>query len=261
MGPQARAGCERIQSYAGTGCQEDRRFGVSRTVVLEASAEQRSAPDRGSRCSLRPVTASVRRSAAKMIPSRPHSPGRLKQVWTALLLVAFVGCAGQVGGRDTHEGDGERFISEGWILGETRADVRRRLGEPLAIRVHQIKNQHDPEQIDERHEFWYEGLTLAFYVAKAGPEREFLTDISVTDRRYELGRDLKVGTPKEHVIRLLGGKFVPLRQPDLRSWMPAADRECGSDVCTYEYTDQYSHVYFSFKDGRVSRVDWVFWVD
>jgi hypothetical protein len=43
--------------------------------------------------------------------------------------------------------------------------------------------------------------------------------------------------------------------------MPHAGEECGGDVCTYEYTDELSHVYFTFRDGRVSRVDWVFGVD
>lgn len=183
--------------------------------------------------------------------------------FACLLLVACVSCATQAGRSGDYSG-GERFISEGWILGQTRAEVIARLGAPLTSSVDRFQNQHAPEQIDESYVFRYEGLTLAFYVVKEEPEREFLTDISVTSRRYELGWGLRVGAPMEDVTHLLGDKFVPLRRPDLRPWMPTANGECGSEVCTYGYTDDdlgENHVYFSFSEGRVSRVDWVFWVD
>lgn len=179
----------------------------------------------------------------------------------ALLLTGLVGCVGQAGGRATQVTNAEQFISGGWILGQTRADIRARLGVPLAMHVDRIENRHTPGQIDEYHVFRYEGLTLGFYVVKADAGREFLTDVSVTDSRYKLGQGLSVGIPRDDVIHLLGDKFVPLSQPVLRRWMPPAAPECGSDVCTYKYTDGYSYVYFSFKDGHVSRVDWMFDLD
>lgn len=160
--------------------------------------------------------------------------------------------------------NGHRFIHEGWILGTTRTEIRARLGPPIATRVEAIKNQHDPERTDALHVLQYDGLVLAFWVGNEEPEREFLTDISVTSARYELGWSIRVGDRKERVVRRLGSSFTPVRGPDLRPWMPGAEPACEDDACAYRYTDHAgheSHVYFSFRAGRMSRVDWVFGVD
>lgn len=82
--------------------------------------------------------------------------------------------------------------------------------------------------------------------------------------RYEPGWGLKVGFPRDQVVSQLDDRFVSVRRPVLRPWMPVVERRCDSAMCTYEYTEEEgyrSHACFSFKDGCVNRVDWVYWVD
>jgi hypothetical protein len=103
---------------------------------------------------------------------------------------------------------------------------------------------------------------LAFWVGNEQPEREFLTDISVSSGRYELGRKLRVGDRDECVIQNLGRDYTRVREPDVRSWMPQLDSR---PDFTYRYTDDdghlESHVYISVRAGQVTRIDWVFGVD
>ena len=209
------------------------------------------------------LTDSFSSSAAIMRRTERHSiilrcfPSAL----TVLVPLVLGGCAAQRARHDSSSEKSANFISEGWILGTTRAEVRARLGPPLAIRIQPMKNQHDPDRIDTLHVFEYEGLTLAFWVGNEEPEREFLTDISVTSTRYELGSELRIGARESEVIRRLGANFTRVRESELRSWMPRAEDRADD---TYRYTDDAvheRHAYFSFRAGHVSRVDWVFGVD
>ena len=199
-----------------------------------------------------------------MAVTPPMIHRRVPRGIVALLPVLIAGCAAQRAVLGSPSGS-QRFINDGWVLGATRVEIRARLGPPLAVRVEPIKNQHDPDRTDAVHVLQYDGLALAFWVGNEEPEREFLTDISVTSARYELGQGLRVGDRKEQVVRRLGSNFTPVRAVELRAWMPSAEAKCDNDACAYRYTDHTgsasSDVYFSFRAGHVSRIDWVFGVD
>ena len=65
-----------------------------------------------------------------------------------LVLLILAGCAAQRAGYATSSEKSANFVSEGWILGTTRAEVRARLGPPLTIQMAPMKNQHDPDRSD-----------------------------------------------------------------------------------------------------------------
>jgi hypothetical protein len=144
----------------------------------------------------------------------------------------------------------EKFISEGWILGKTRAEIVKSLGPPLQMKVEKLENGYTPGQINEIYHLSYEGVYVRIYKVS---EREFLTDITVTSSRYKMAQGLRVGDIKQRVIKLLGCKYQPLERPDLRVAVPKIEDGCKEkdNVCTFEYTDTRSHVYFSFKNNRV----------
>lgn len=149
-------------------------------------------------------------------------------------------------------------------LGKTRAEIGASLGPPRAATVRKLRNLHDPAQTDELHELTYDGLRVLLYRVTA-QDREFITDLSLTSAKYRVKWGLGVGSPKEAVRGVLGPGFTALAAPDSRIAPPEARRRCEErdGVCTYRYDgfEQRSHVFFSFRGGRVSRIDWTFEVD
>jgi hypothetical protein len=149
-------------------------------------------------------------------------------------------------------------------LGRSRAEITASLGPPRAATVRKLRNQHDPAQMDELHELTYDGLRVLLYRVTA-EDREFITDLSLTSAKYRVKWGLGVGNTKEAVRRVLGGGFTALAAPDSRIAPHEARRRCDErdGVCTYRYDgfEQKSHVSFSFRSGRVSRIDWTFEVD
>lgn len=149
-------------------------------------------------------------------------------------------------------------------LGKSRAEITASLGPPRAATVRRLRNQHDPARIDELHELTYDGLRVLLYRVTA-EDREFVTDLSLTSAKYPVKWGLGVGSTKEAVRRVLGGGFTALAAPDSRIEPPARGQRCAEvdGVCTYRYDgfEQRSHVFFSFRGGRVSRIDWTFEVD
>ena len=149
-------------------------------------------------------------------------------------------------------------------FGKNRAEITASLGPPRAATVRMIKNQHRPSRIDELHDLVYDGLRVLLYRVTA-QDREFITDLSLTSATYRLKWGLGVGSTKEAVRRALGPGFTPLAAPESRIEPPARGPRCAESdgVCTYRYDgfEQKSHVFFSFRGGRVSRIDWTFEVD
>jgi hypothetical protein len=143
----------------------------------------------------------------------------------------------------------EKFIYEGWTYGKNRAAIIRKLGPPLQAKTEKLNNLHVPGQVDEIHHLFYDGAYVRIYRVGEVPEREFLTDVTVTNSRYKMADGVRVGDAKERVIKLLGGKFQSLQRPDLRVEVPKVENDCTEkdNVCAIEYTDSRSHVYFSFK--------------
>jgi hypothetical protein len=155
----------------------------------------------------------------------------------------------------------EKFIYQGWRFGKTRAEIVKRLGTPLQTKIEKLENRYTPGQMDEIYHLFYDGVYVRIYKVSEVPEREFLTDVTVTSSRYNMAQGLKVGDTKQRVTKLLGCKYQALRRPDLRVEVPELEKDCAEEnnACTLEYTDSRSHVYFSFKQNKVARIDWVFW--
>ena len=188
----------------------------------------------------------------------------------AACLVHVAGGAGpalaQDRGASSFQARIDELIEDGFAfpLGKTRTEITASLGRPLAAAVRRIPNQHRPSQTDELHELTYDGLRILLYRVTVD-NRELVTDISLTGVGYRVKWGLGVGSTKEEVRRVLGPGFTALPAPESRLGSPAGGRPCGESDgnCTYRYaaSEQTSHVYFSFRDGRVERLDWVFWVD
>ena len=158
------------------------------------------------------------------------------------MLIALAGCAAArqpepAGGRV------DRFIHEGWLLGRTSAEVRDRLGPPVTTEVTTVMNRHVPRQIDEIRTLAYEGLLLTFYEVSQ-PARELLMAVSVSSAKYPGGWGLQIGTQQDDVRNVLG----PPSQESAALWI-------------YKHSADNSQVAFTLAAGRVSRIDWSFYVD
>lgn len=181
-----------------------------------------------------------------------------------------VACPGPIAAQDPSAQAFQARIDEmieaglGFRLGRSRAEITASLGPPRAAAVRTIRNQHDPARIDELHDLTYDGLRVLLYRVTA-EDREFITDLSLTSAKYRVKWGLGVGSAKEAVRRVLGPGFTPLAAPDSRIAPPDIGHPCDEldGVCTHRYDgfEQRSHVYFSFRGGRVSRIDWTFSVD
>src|SRR5437868_5694391 len=114
-----------------------------------------------------------------------------------LMLVALAGCA--VPRHPEPAGERiDRFIDEGWTLGRTSAEVRGRLGPPVAVEAIAVENRHVSRQVDEIRTFSYDGLVLKFYEI-AQPARELLMAVSVSSDKYPGGWGLQVGVQQGDV--------------------------------------------------------------
>lgn len=122
------------------------------------------------------------------------------------------------------------------------------MGSPKSVNITKIPNIHFPDQIDEIHELFYDGLSLEIYVVKhpdySGPDPSLLRGISITSNKYKVKYGLNIGSSKAAVKKVLGN---PLTE---------------DHKFTYENTDGYAnHVYFYFRNARVYRIDWHFFID
>ena len=109
-----------------------------------------------------------------------------------------------------------------------------------------MQNRHEPGRTDEVHELEYDGLRIVLYRVSA-TGRELIMEVSLTSERYRLKWGLGVGSTRDAVRRVLG---------------PGVRAERGEiDTDRYEDSERASRVDFSFRDARVRRIDWVFWLD
>lgn len=129
------------------------------------------------------------------------------------------------------------------IIGETVAEVTSNLGNPESFKTEKVKNRHNPEQIDEINELFYDGLYIKIYKVTE-TNKEFITDLSVTNDRYHMKWGLNVGSSNDEVKNILGS--------------PSEEKH---NVFIYRTDEAPSHVSFYFRNGTVYRIDWSFYID
>ncbi len=86
--------------------------------------------------------------------------------------------------------------------------IIRQLGAPTNIKVKKIKNIHNPEITDNIYYLYYDGLYLIIY---KGLYKGFVSYISTTSDKYKLKWDLKIGSSKDNILRILGS---PIKQEE-----------------------------------------------
>jgi hypothetical protein len=146
-----------------------------------------------------------------------------------------------------HEKKVRQIIYEGFDfnLGETKHELINNLGNPKRLKTSEVNNIHYPNEItDKVYELFYDGLYIRILHATQG-DREFITNISITDNKYKIIWDLEIGSSKSDIKNILG---VPDEE----------DVESIVYQTTLEYIDT---VKFHFKNDAVYKIDWFYWVD
>jgi hypothetical protein len=125
------------------------------------------------------------------------------------------------------------------LFGRTRAEVERRLGPPLEIRVARAAGAPEASGPRPVHDLVYPGLVLRF------TETARLHRVVLTASAWHLPHALGVGVARRAVEDALGE--------------PQEDTETRS---LYLYSDGYPDtVEFFFREGRLWRVEWSFWAE
>ncbi len=124
-----------------------------------------------------------------------------------------------------------------FIPGTSIDEIKQKLGKPVSQRVERQRNNHVQGQIDEIHSLEYEGMSLRIYHVMEVPPRDLVFDVTITDKRFLLKRGLKIGSPRQEVIHVLG-------EPD-------------KDGNPLSYATETGAVFFFFsKENRVEKVQW-----
>ncbi|MFN2376228.1 MAG: hypothetical protein ABR538_06805 [Candidatus Binatia bacterium] len=186
----------------------------------------------------------------------------VRRIITALVAALLVaGCAAQQLPPGAVDPRVERFVADGWLVGIDTASVETTLGPPATVVTTKTKNRHQPKQVDSLLQWRYPGLALDFYRVNEKPPRELPVQVTVTDPRYELMYGLRVGSTRRRVERALGTSFSPLSRAEQAKLFPKTELDCDDSPCSYRYMSGPQEVYFLFRDGRVTRIDWIFAVD
>lgn len=167
---------------------------------------------------------------------------------SVLVTACLLAVAPAVGAAEPFQARVDELIADGFAvpLGRTRAELAASLGPPRSATVRRVQNRHEPGRTDEVHELEYDGLRIVLYRVSA-TGRELIMEVSLTSERYRLKWGLGVGSTRDAVRRVLG---------------PGVRAERGEiDTDRYEDSERASRVDFSFRDARVRRIDWVFWLD
>jgi hypothetical protein len=123
------------------------------------------------------------------------------------------------------------------VLGRTRAAIEARLGPPLRVGVHPLPRPA-PAGPGEVHELVYPGLAIE--LRESGRIRR----VQVTGPGFAWPAGLAVGASRDAVLAFLG-------EP----------QEVSETAVLYLYSDAYPDtVTFHFRDHRVHRIEWRYWV-
>lgn len=128
--------------------------------------------------------------------------------------------------------------------GQDSLAVLDRLGEPLRIEAEPHENRHEPGQVDTLRTFHYTGLQFTVYDV-TGSAKEIMQDITVTDSVYTTEEGVRVGMHRQQVRAALGA--------------PDHTEETTFVYNLSEVTPNQLRVLF--EEGKVTRLEWNFYVD
>ena len=128
------------------------------------------------------------------------------------------------------------------IPGRSIDEIKQRLGKPVNERVELHKNIHVVGQTDEIHVLDYEGFSLRIYHVMEVPPRDLVFEVTITTNRVLLKWGLKIGSPRDEVVRALG-------KPD-------------KDGNPLSYSAEAGAAFFFFsKENRLEKVQWQWDID
>jgi hypothetical protein len=142
----------------------------------------------------------------------------------------------------------DEFIKDGLALGlhdyETRSGIINALGNPKDSRIIKVRNAHYPEQIDEFHELYYDGLYIKLYHVISS-DKYFVSRISLTRDQYDMRWGLGIGGSKDRVMEMLGSpKKIERGQYSYGSVIGAN-----------------SWVHFHFRNDTITKIVWSYYID
>jgi len=129
-----------------------------------------------------------------------------------------------------------------FIPGSSIDEIKQKLGKPANERVDLHRNNHVEGQTDEIHTLDYEGLSLRIYHVMEVPPRDLIFELTITDRRFLFKWGLKIGSPRNEVLHVLG-------KPDK-----------DGNPLTYS-TEVGSASFFFSKENRLEKVQWQWDID
>jgi tetratricopeptide (TPR) repeat protein len=128
------------------------------------------------------------------------------------------------------------------IPGSSIDEIKQRLGNPASERVDFHKNNQVVGQTDEIHTLSYEGLSLRIYHVMEVPPRDLVFELTITDKRFLFKWGLKIGSPQNEVVHLLG--------------KPGKE----GNSLTYS-TEAGAASFFFSKENRLEKVQWQWDID
>jgi hypothetical protein len=170
-----------------------------------------------------------------------------------LLCVGLLSLAG-CGTREPAEGwsveprvpTADEFTQHGLLpIGQTRDELRARLGEPLELRSTTVPNRHVEGVTDTLFEVVYPGLVVNIHRPGA-VEGEFVSHVDVEDNRYLRFPAVGIGTTRDALERALG----PPHERSENEYVYLCETCLGAD----------EPVIFYFEDDRVRRIRFTYYV-
>ena len=136
-----------------------------------------------------------------------------------------------------------RFVESpfAFVVGTTRDEVEKRFGRPNQYDQSVVRNPHNHKLSDVIEHLKYEGLDMRLGTFPgATPPSVALLSVSITAQKWTLKYGLRVGVSKRQVQRVL-------RWPEVGFEMATWKYQNESGTCSLEFT---------FRQGRVTRIDW-----
>jgi hypothetical protein len=135
------------------------------------------------------------------------------------------------------------FAAEGWAfrLGTSLAELKA-VGRVQREVVSAVKNRHVQNQVDEIRDLYYDGLYVSAYFPAKDHTRLLLQAVEITSPRFAIKHGLNVGSSLAKLKAALG-------EPN------AVEKD------VYAYIGEGNTVYFTIKDGVITKVRWALYLD
>ena len=135
------------------------------------------------------------------------------------------------------------FAAEGWAfrLGTSLAELKA-VGRVRREVVSTVKNRHVQNQVDEVRDLYYDGLYVSAYFPAKDHKHLLLQTVEITSPRFAIKHGLNVGASLAQLKAALG-------EPD------AVEKD------VYAYAGEGNTVYFTIKNGVITKVRWALYLD